>query len=93
MGTLFIYSISLYNAFYLEYCKQLERERENHQQYITLRFVIHKLRNNFLNKTQTLYIHPQFLHCHNFGSVCGSNTDKRGYVTRNFVFYHAGYKS
>ena len=78
MVNLFTNFVSLSTAFHLEYCKQLERE--NHQKYLTLRRVIHKLCNTFLNTIQKHYKHSHFLYSHNYLAVCVNNTDKLGYI-------------
>jgi len=50
MWTLFTKLVSLSTVFHLECCKQLEKE--NHQQYLTLSHVIHRLCNISLNTIQ-----------------------------------------
>ena len=90
MGTLFTNVIPLSTAFHLEYCKQLQIE--NHQEYLTLRRVIHRLCNIFQSTTQKHYKHPHFFCCYNYLAVCVNITDKSDYVTSNFVFNPAGHR-
>jgi hypothetical protein len=89
IGTLLTNLVSLSTTFHLEYCKKLESE--NHHECVTLRRVIHRICNIFINTIEKHYKHSQFLYCHNCWAVCVNNTDKRVYVTRNFVFNPAGY--
>ena len=91
MGQLFRNLVSLSTAFHLEYCNQLERDRENDQQSLTLSRVMHILCNTFLNTMQMLYKHYQFLYRHSFSEVCVNNPNKRGFSASNFVFNRAGY--